>query len=250
MKQLFLLILCALLLPLSVYATTDTVGDLQVTADHPLFPGSIVWYPGLTVSKTISITNIGTTSHMAYIDTSNSSQTGDIADILLFSVFNNSLELFGGAGTKSMHDFWSNGRLTVNTLVPGSSTDVQFTVTMPDGTDNIYQQTTAAFDLRTGFAGTGDQVVVVGGAPPAGSGDGLSDGRSDGLSDGKSDGKSLTPAIYGETGEEILGLQTQGSPEPTSTQNGKILRQQRLWLLILVLLIFPLWIVLKKRRKS
>lgn len=232
-----------------MYATTDTVGDLQVTADQPLFPGSIAWYPGLVVSKTISVTNVGTVDHTVYIDTAHTTQTGGLADVLLFSVFNNSLELFGSAGTKSMHDFWDNSRLTVTTLVPGSSTDVQFTVSLPESTENIYQQSTAAFDIRTGFAGTGDQVIVEGGGPPVGGGDGLSDGRSDGLSDNKSDGKSLSAAVYGETGEEILGLQTQSSPEATSTQNDTILGQHRPWFLILILLAFLLLFVLKKRRK-
>jgi hypothetical protein len=260
--------LCLLCFPQPVAAVvTETTGDLQVTAEHPMFSESELWYPGLALSKTLTIKNIGSRSHTPAIEAVNTSDTVGLADILGLQIFENSTPIFGAGDTKHMSDFWNAGTITLAPLGSGEASDIQVTVAMPDSADNGYQHALAKFDLNIGFVGTEDQIVVGGGSPPAGAGDGLSDGRSDGLSDGRSDGRSSAPLAYGGIGAEILGAQTQQegsgsapSPTPTPTQtpapNGQVLGQRTnfsgmyivLWFLILLLLALLLWILLRKRR--
>lgn len=233
MKQLFILIFCALLIPLSVHARTDTVGNLQVTADSPLFSDSIMWSPGLTVSQTISIKNIGTVNHTAYIDSSNTSQTGNLADKLLFSVIHNTTELYGSTGTKSLVDFWNNGRLTVSMLVPSESTDVQLTVSMPIDADNSFQQSTASFDIRVGFVGSSDSVIV--------------DAKSATtpiLISATPDGISL-PAVPIEFSFDVLGIAAEDETKDKVCPGRDILP----WIIIFILVLLLLWCLLKKPHK-
>ena len=147
----------------NVFAVTETDGDLQVTYDDPLFPSSIIWYPGLSVTKPITVKNVGGSTHTTYINTGNSSQTGGIADIYLFKITEGPTAWYGGTNDKTMKNFWDAGNLTLSNIPTGNSTTYDITITMPFSAGNDYQNQTAKFDFTIGFVGTTETVTVSGG---------------------------------------------------------------------------------------
>ena len=168
MKRVFLSVVLFLLFfgfafPKQAKAITDTSGDLQVTYDEPLFSSSIIWYPGLSVTKPITVKNIGGSTHTAYINASNTSQTGGIADIYLFKITEGPTERYGGSDDKTMKNFWDAGKITLSDITAGNSTTYNITITMISSAGNEFQSKTAKFDLMIGFVGTTESVTITGG---------------------------------------------------------------------------------------
>lgn len=147
-------------LPQSVQAVTKTSDDLQVTYDDPMFPSSIIWYPSLSVTRSLEIKNTGSFAHTLYFNTQNTSQTGNLAEILLFNIQNGSTNVYGVGDTKSMKNFWDTGQLNVKDINAGAAEIYDFTVKMPYSAGNGYQNKSAKFDLITGFIGTTSTVTI------------------------------------------------------------------------------------------
>ncbi len=164
-----LLLVCFLLtgwlsLPKAALATTQTDGDLQVTSDSPLFPPSVLWYPGLEQTKTITVTNFGSATHTVYVQALNTLTTAgsDYPTVLLFGVSEKGVVRYG-SGDTSLQDFWNAGAINLSDLAGGAATNYDVQISLPSSAGNSYQRKTAIFDLRVGFAGTSDQVTVSGG---------------------------------------------------------------------------------------
>ncbi len=159
----FFLFLFGFILKNQTFAVTDTSGDLQVTYDDPLFPSSIVWYPGLSVTKTITVKNTGSSTHTTSIKADNTSQTGNIDQLYLFKITEGSTSWYGGSNDKTLKNFWDAGELHLSDISSGNSTTYDITITMPSSAGNEYQDKTAKFDLIIGFVGTNETVTVSGG---------------------------------------------------------------------------------------
>lgn len=172
MKRIILLIFLVTVFLFGVssntFAVTETDGDLQVSWDDPLFSSSIVWYPGLTVEKSFTVKNIGTTTHQASLNTSNTSQTGDFANNLFFRVDEGATNHFGGSNDKTMKNFWDNGETNLSNISAGNSSIYAISVAMPSELGNEFQDKTAKFDLIVGFLGTDSKVTISGGGAVAG----------------------------------------------------------------------------------
>jgi len=160
--SIFLAIIFLFAISSSVFAITETSGDLQVSWDDPLFPSSIVWYPGLTVPKSFTVRNIGGVTHQTSLETANTSQTKDFANNLFFRVDSGATNYFGGSDDKTMKNFWDNGQTNLSDILSENSSNYTVTVTMPAALGNEFQGATAKFDLIVGFVGTESKVTISG----------------------------------------------------------------------------------------
>lgn len=158
-------------LPKIILALTETDGDLQVTYDSPLFPPSVLWYPGLKQTKSLTVRNLGSSTHTVYLQAQNTSTTSgsDYPAVLLFTVSEGGLVRYG-SGSTSLQDFWNSGTVHLSDLAGKATTNYDLQVALPSSVGNSYQGKTAGFDLLMGFVGTNNQVIVSGGGGGAGGG--------------------------------------------------------------------------------
>lgn len=151
-----------------VYAITKTDGNLQVTYDEPMFPSTIVWYPGLIIAKSFSVKNLGGGTHTTSLKAENISQTGSIASNLYFRIDEGITNRYGGANDKTMKNFWDNGEINLSDIGSGSTTSYMVTVSMPGALGNEFQGKNSKFDLVVGFIGIPSTVTISGGGAVAG----------------------------------------------------------------------------------
>lgn len=172
MKKIILVFLFIILYSLffihPAYAVTKTDGDLQVTYDEPLFPSTIIWYPGLSVQKSFTVKNIGGSTHKTSLKADNTSQTGSLADNLYLKISEGATDYYGGADDKTMKNFWDNGETGLSDISGGNNATYSITITMPGNLGNEFQGKTAKFDLVVGFVGTPSTVTISGGGAVAG----------------------------------------------------------------------------------
>lgn len=164
---LFILLILSLSPP-KTYAKTETSGNLQITYDDPLFPASIIWYPGLSISQSFTVKNLGSSSQTVSIQASNTSQTGDIASVFLFKITEGTAARYGGNDDKTLKNFWDDGQIFLSDLKGVTTYDI--TITMLTSAGNEYQGKQVVFDLIIGFVGTAAQVVITGGGAGAAGG--------------------------------------------------------------------------------
>ncbi len=172
MRKKIFLVLAVILTALFVFSSpvnaavqTLTSGDLQVTAEIPLFPGSKVWYPGLSLAKQFTVKNLGRVTHTVVIESANENQTGNLAETMTVNLGN-----FSG----TMKNFWDSGEVNLGDLPAGDSRTFDMSIGFAPGAGNDYQNRTAGFDLVVGFLGTSEQVTVseTNGGETSGSGGG------------------------------------------------------------------------------
>lgn len=149
----------------SAQAVTKTSGDLEVTFDEPMFDASIVWYPGLLVTKSMTVKNNGGASQTVSIEAVNKIQTGSLAQVLLFKTLEGGVDRYGGGNDKTLQNFWDDGQISLSGLAGGATTAYDLTVKMAASSGNEYQRKEAKFDLRVGFVGTTTSVTSGGGGP-------------------------------------------------------------------------------------
>lgn len=145
--------LICLLLLINFLFPGKVLADIQVTADNPLFPASISWYPGLSVTKTFVVKNLSSSEQTIYLEPFNSSQTGDVDKIFLVNF---------GAGEKTLRDFWNDRLVNLSDLAAGETGSYNMTIRMATSSGNIYQKKQAKFDLIIGFVGTNFQATISG----------------------------------------------------------------------------------------
>lgn len=150
----------------NVVCSTSTCSSETLSS---FFPSSIVWYPGLTVTKTLHIDN--NSSHQIKAIAQNTSTTGDINQVVQFDIVraSDSITLWSG----SLYSFYNSGVLTLmqnNT----TSADFSFTATMYTTANNSYQGKQTKFDLEMGFEIPSPTLgACAAGKPPAPGGLGL-----------------------------------------------------------------------------
>lgn len=149
-----ILILINLIIPAKVLAVTKTSGDLEVDFAEPMFGSSIIWYPGLAVTRNLTVKNNGGENQTVSLEAVNKTQSGNLAQILFFQVLEGGIGRYGDAGDKSLQDFWDDGQVSLSSLGGGATTTYDLTVKMATTSGNEFQGKQAKFDLRVGFAGT------------------------------------------------------------------------------------------------
>lgn len=145
--------LICLLLLINFLFPGKVLADIQVTSDNPLFPASISWYPGLSVTKTFAVKNLSSSEQTVYLEPFNTLQTGDVDKIFLVNF---------GAGEKTLRDFWNDGLVNLSDLAAGATGSYNMTIRMATSSGNIYQKQQAKFDLIIGFVGTNFQATISG----------------------------------------------------------------------------------------
>ncbi len=145
------------------FAITQSAGEMIVTHDEPLFPSSTVWYPGLSLRNTIEVKNIGGSIRGLGINSTNTSHTGGLINVLILKVDDGGHYVFGGNGDKTMKDFWNEGDFEVANLGPYETKTIGFTISMPGFLGNEYQGKKAKFDIIIGFLNQSSVILTVSG---------------------------------------------------------------------------------------
>jgi hypothetical protein len=199
-------------LPGNAIAVTKTSGDLRLTVDEPMFPSNIIWYPGLSKEKVMTVENLGDETKKVYFRAENTSQTGDISQVLSFSANKEGTDLYGDAGSKTLQNFWDEGDVELFNLEGKSSAEVDVKLSMFSSAGNEYQAKKAQFDLVIGFVETTETVTVT----AAGNGGGTAAGGNAAVC---SDAKPNTPGnfsvnIGSSAGEAVLSWTAPAVPPP------------------------------------
>lgn len=110
------------------------------------YSSSVVWYPGLSVTRTLRINN--NSGQPVKIIAQNTSTTGDINQVIQFDILrtSDSVSIWSG----SLYSFYTSG---VQTLLSSGTTagDFAFTAQMYTTASNAYQGKQTKFDLEFGF---------------------------------------------------------------------------------------------------
>lgn len=142
-------------------AITQTVGEMTINHDEPLFPSSTVWYPGLSLRNTIEVKNTGGSVRGLGINSTNTSHTGGLINVLILKVDDGGHYVFGGNDDKTMKDFWNEGDFKVANLGPYETKTIGFTISMPESLGNEYQSKEAKFDLIIGFFNQSSTTAII-----------------------------------------------------------------------------------------
>ncbi len=143
-------------------AKTTSSGSIQLTFDDPLFPDSIIWYPGLTVNRSITVTNSSGRLQEFSLQAVNFSQTGSLAKQMQIRVKQGEVSLYPASGDKTLESFWNNGQVSLSGIEGGKTVTYEIFVTMLSSADNAFQNKQVKFDLMMGFVGTASRIRVAG----------------------------------------------------------------------------------------
>ncbi len=148
--------------PSPAFALVKKSGDIEIITDEPLFPSSIVWYPGLKVEKSIQVKNRGTGPKKVEIEAMSELVSKNLADVLQFEVKEGTKTLYGGTPSKTLKNFLDAKTLELSEVwVNDDGKAFSLIVTMPDTAGNEYQGGKASFDLRVGFPGDANSSVII-----------------------------------------------------------------------------------------
>src|SRR3990167_1641399 len=143
-----------------VSAVTKQSGTIKLTVDEPLFPSTVSWYPGLVVSKTITVNNTSGDNKKLSFQAINTNQTGAMATVLYFNVQQNSTNLYGASNSKTLQNFWDAGEVKMLDVSGSSTTTLTINIAMNETAGNEYQGKQALFDLNIGFVGEAPVTVT------------------------------------------------------------------------------------------
>ncbi|MFH1244356.1 MAG: fibronectin type III domain-containing protein [bacterium] len=155
---LFLLVTVSLCLPAGRQVTVVRAADLDVSctasactpgSTSALFPSTIIWYPGLSVSKVVSLQNNSGATHDFKSDVLNTSTTGALSGVTNFVVTRNFDSVTVWSGT--LAEFYTAGEVTLESIPDGATRSFTYTASLPTSLGNEYQNKSNAFDLRLGF---------------------------------------------------------------------------------------------------
>lgn len=122
------------------------------TSSSPLFPSSVIWYPGKSVGKLVRIENLTSSSQKAAVKAVNFTDAQNIASIFNLSIIKlkSGLSVFEG----SLFDFAKSGEINLDTLNANASEDFDFTIKVSQDAGNAYQNKNLSFNLSLGFLET------------------------------------------------------------------------------------------------
>lgn len=159
---LILLFLLTLFFPSSADALIKKSGDIELITEEPLFPSTVVWYPGLRIEKSFQAKNRGHGPKKVEIEAMSELVTKNLAGILQFEVKEGTKTLFGGSTPKTLKNFFDSGTLELSEVwVNDDGKIYALIVTMPDIAGNEYQGGKVSFDLRVGFPGDANSSIII-----------------------------------------------------------------------------------------
>ncbi len=147
----FTTIILYLLAVSPVMAFTDTSGDLQVTYDKPMFPDSVLWYPGYKFKGNLSVKNKSSLINSLYLSSENITETNAMAEILTLEIWENNVVIYGLGGSKTLRNFWDSNTIALGDIGGKETRNFEITVSMKPEAGNNFQGSTAKFDLIVGF---------------------------------------------------------------------------------------------------
>lgn len=151
-----------LLFPSPAFASIKKSGDIEIVTDEPLFPSSIVWYPGLKIEKSIQVKNRGHGPKKVEIEAMSELVSKNLSDVLQFEVKEGAKTLYGGTPPKTLKNFFDAQTLELSEIwVNDDGRSYSLIVSMPDSAGNEYQGGKASFDLRVGFPGDAGSSVLI-----------------------------------------------------------------------------------------
>lgn len=148
-----LIFLYFLIFPMQVFALNNTIGNLEITHDQPIFSPETVWRPGMIVEKNIIMKNIGPNTETGVITAVNSYDPENNADSYMITVSNKDSVVYGENHSRSLKDFMAAGEIVLGTINPGQSVNFKIEVEMLPDADSRRQGKTFGFDLKMGFGG-------------------------------------------------------------------------------------------------
>lgn len=147
--------------------TTVVDGSLQATfSSVPLFTSPSAFSPGMELTASTTLENLGTESEDVLFGVENESSTG-LADVLIFTIKSGNVTLY----EDTLQNFFTNSPHTIDTLNANTSTVYDLQVSFASSSDDTYQGSTAGFDLLVGFS-DGSTVVTPGSGESSGSNEG------------------------------------------------------------------------------
>jgi len=169
-KTLFIIFLFSIFYFL--FSTPILAANLEVNFESvPLFPSTIIWYPGLSETRSITVKNNSGETERVAIEAINEGETGNLASVLEFKVLERGIERYNSS--KTLKDFWSEGIVQLSDLEGRKDTTYDLVITFKSTAGNEYQGKEAKFDLKIGFYSEAEpkgfkEVVTVAGvaAPP------------------------------------------------------------------------------------
>ncbi|MCL5411649.1 MAG: hypothetical protein M1150_02825 [Patescibacteria group bacterium] len=261
MKKLILLIIIFAFFTIftkEAFAMTAASGDLQVTYDSPLFPPSIIWYPGLSVTKSFTVKNLGSSSQEVFLQGINLSQTGNSASIYDLKVMEGADAKYGVKNEKTLENFWSEGKVSLSTLRGGFSKTFEITTTMADSANNSFQGASLKFDLKVGFTNTNQAVIPTSSSSVVLVGTGGTEATSGAVlgSEDSNQNKGNNPGENSASGSaspssqpETLGVSTSSTTPEGNTDSGKS-NGSPSWLWLVLAAGGGLGIIILKKRLS
>jgi hypothetical protein len=157
--------LSVLLVALTGFASVSLAADLDVTFESSILFSDTNVAPGMSVDKTVDVTNNSADSQNLYMSVANAASTG-LASQMYLTVTDN-------ASTTVYHDtfdnFFADSPIFLKVLPPSSTENYIFTAYFATSAGNTYQNTTMSFDLVIGFEG-GEFVTDGGGGGGSSSG--------------------------------------------------------------------------------
>lgn len=159
---LFAILTFPLFFPSPSFASIKKSGDIEIVTEEPLFPSSIVWYPGLKIEKSIQVKNRGSGPKKIEIEAMSELVSKNLADVLQFEVKEGAKTLYGGTPSKTLKNFFDAQTLELSEIwVNDDGKSYAMIVSMPDSAGNEYQGGKASFDLRVGFPGDAGSSVLI-----------------------------------------------------------------------------------------
>lgn len=160
MKKLTVIFFLALLfLCFNVSTSFAATQTLSVTCSSsctksgtdPLFSKTIdgVWYPGLSITKTISLTNASSDNKEMAMKASRTSPSSLLEQVMTVEISNPATSQIVWTG--KLVDFYTRDKISFGTVSPGEQKDFYMKAAMDSLADNTYQALESVFDLRLGF---------------------------------------------------------------------------------------------------
>lgn len=166
------LLLCLpFFIPTTAYARTDTVGDLTITWDDPIFNVSNA-YPGYAITKTIVVKNNGTSPYDLGVVTENEDDSENLATQIWVTIRKQGgSDVYGGGsgtGAKHLSNLFSEGEVALLSIAAGDTHVYEIELALDSGVGNDYQGKKTRFDFTLGFSGGVSEAGAVSGASVGG----------------------------------------------------------------------------------
>jgi len=117
----------------------------------PLFSNSLdgFWYPGKSITKTLSLKNSGPETREMAIKGERISGVSILENVMHISIVGGTTVIWAG----SVADLYGQDKIGMGIFAPGVDFDYDFTVSMSSNADDNYQNKETVFDLTLGFWG-------------------------------------------------------------------------------------------------